>query len=321
MRRVISIVSPVYNEEAVIGEFITRIINIIKGLDEYDFEIILVDDGSKDRTLEIMKEYAFQDERIRLIELTRNYGQTSALSAGIDNAKGDIIITMDSDLQHFPEEIPFFIEKIEEGYDIVCGWRKERKENIIRRWPSKVANYLIRKISRINIHDFGTTYRAYCKGILDRIQLFGEMHRFIPALASRLGYRIVEIPIKNIPRTTGQSNYNIMRTYGVALDIFFLYFYLNFFTKPIRIFGLPSLLLFGTGFSVALIITVLSYADIMQPLKEHIALLLFSILLMILGTNILFFGLIAEVQNRIYYSVRKENIYNIRTIWQKNKSL
>ncbi|MEM3101544.1 MAG: glycosyltransferase family 2 protein [Candidatus Nitrosotenuis sp.] len=317
-KKLVSIISPVYNEGAVISEFITRILNVINTIREYDFEVVLVDDGSSDNSLNIMKEYAYRNTMIRIIELTRNYGQTSALSAGIDNARGDIIITMDSDLQHFPEEIPLFIKKIEEGFDIVCGWRKERMENIIRRWPSRIANLLLKRISKIDIHDFGTTYRAYRKSILERIELFGEMHRFIPALASRLGYRIAELPIKNIPRPSGRSNYSIMRTYGVTLDLFFLNFYLNYFTKPLRIFGLPSLLFLGIGFSTSLIMTILSYAGIIQPLKEHIALLLFSILLMTIGISMLFFGLLAEVLNRIYYSVRRENIYNIRKIYPES---
>lgn len=316
-KTLISVIAPVYNEEAVIAQFIERIINVIKGLEKYDFELILVDDGSKDRSLQIIKDHAFRDGRIRVIELMRNYGQTSALSAGIDESKGNIIITMDSDLQHFPEEIPLFLEKIEDGYDLVCGWRKERQENIIRRWPSRVANYLIYKISGIWIHDFGTTFRAYRREILINMQLFGEMHRFIPAFASRLGCRIVEIPIQNINRQAGRSNYNLSRTYGVSLDLVFLYFYLNYITKPMRFFGLLAVFLFGSGFSIALIENVLAFSGIIDG-NEHTALLLFSVLLMILGVNLLCYGLIVEVQNRIYFYVRKERIYNVRAIWQKN---
>ena len=316
-KKLISIVAPVYNEGTVIGEFIDRVNNVIEALNEYDIELVLVDDGSEDRSLEIIKDHALHDEKIKIVELMRNYGQTSALSAGIDISKGDIIITMDSDLQHFPEEIPRFLEKIEDGYDMVCGWRKERKETIIRRWPSRVANYLIYKISSINIHDFGTTYRAYRREALKNIELFGEMHRFIPALASRFGCRIVEIPIQNITRPSGKSNYNILRTYGVTLDLFFLFFYLNYFTKPIRIFGLVATFLFGGGFLIALTLTVLSVSGITPPIREHVALLIFSVLLMILGANFLCYGLIAEVQSRTYFSVRKEKIYNVRSIWQK----
>ena len=316
-KKLVSIVTPVYNEETIITQFIDRINKAVNSLEKYNFELLLVDDGSKDQTLEIIKKHALNDGKIRLIELMRNYGQTAALSAGIDEAKGDIVITMDSDLQHFPEDIPSFLEKIEEGYDLVCGWRKERKEGIVRRWPSRVANYLIHKISKVEIHDFGTTFRAFRKEVLENIELFGEMHRFIPALASRLGCKITEIPIQNISRPSGKSNYNLSRTYGVTMDLFFLFFYLSYLTKPIRIFGLLAMLLFGFGFAIALVLIVLAYAGIIAGARERIGLLLFSVFLMLLGVNSLFFGLIAEVQNRIYFTVNRYKIYNIRKIWKK----
>lgn len=316
-RILISIVAPILNEAAVIGQFIERIGEVMKNCNKYDYELVLVDDGSIDESLKTIREFASSDSKIRVVELMKNFGQTSALSAGIDESKGEIIITMDSDLQHFPEDIPLFLVKIEEGYDLVCGWRKERKEGIVRRWPSRIANYIAHRISRVNIHDFGTTFRAYKRGIFQNIEMFGEMHRFIPALASRMGCRIVEIPIQNVERPAGKSNYSILRTYGVALDLLFLFFYLNYLTKPIRIFGFLAMLLFAPGFIIALALTVFAYCGIIPGVREHIALLLFSILLMILGVNILCYGLIAEVQNRIYYAVRKEKIYHIRNIWRK----
>ncbi|MCL4457677.1 MAG: glycosyltransferase family 2 protein [Nitrospirae bacterium] len=253
----ISIVAPVYNEEAVIGQFIERISQTMSLLKSYDYELILVDDGSNDFSLKVMKKYVSQDTHVRIIELMRNYGQTSALLSGIESAKGEVIITMDSDLQHFPEEIPLFLEKIAEGYDLVCGWRKDRKEGIIRRWPSRIANYFIRNISGTDIHDFGTTFRAYRKGLLAKIELFGEMHRFIPALASRLGGKIIEIPIQNIERPSGKSSYGLSRTYGVILDLLFLYFYLNYVTKPLRIFGMLAFFLFVPSCMIAFILTAL----------------------------------------------------------------
>jgi glycosyltransferase involved in cell wall biosynthesis len=316
-KTLVSIVTPVYNEESVIAQFIDRVNKVMEKLQKYNFELIIVDDGSRDRSVEITKKIALKDNRIRIVELMRNYGQTAALSAGIDLAKGDIVITLDSDLQHFPEEIPLFLEKIEEGYDLVCGWRRERKEGIIRRWPSRIANYILHKISKVDIHDFGTTFRAYRKEILKEIELFGEMHRFIPALASRLGCKIAEIPIQNISRPVGKSNYSISRAYGVALDLFFLFFYLNYLTKPIRIFGLLAISLFGFGFVIALSLVVLTYMGIIGGVRERIGMLLLSIFLMLLGVNSLFYGLIAEVQNRIYFEVKRYKIYNIKKIWGK----
>lgn len=315
----VSIVAPVYNEEDVISQFIDRIYATTRKMKEFNFELVLVDDGSKDASLNVMRSYPPKDITIRVIELMRNYGQTSALSAGIDEAKGDIIITMDSDLQHFPEDIPSFLEKVNEGYDIVCGWRMNRREGIARRWPSRVANYFIHKISKIDIHDFGTTFRAYRKEILRRIELFGEMHRFIPALAARLGCKITEIPIQNIGRPAGKSSYGLSRTYGVALDLFFLFFYLNYLTKPLRIFGILAVSLFGAGFFVASVLTTLAYAGIIQGVQERIGLLIFSVLLMVLGVNFLCYGLIAEVQNRIYFTVRGEKIYHVRSILEKRQ--
>jgi len=311
----VSVVVPVYNEASVIGQLIDRIRAAMASLSEYELEIILVDDGSSDESLSIMKRFASQDRSIKVVELMRNYGQTSALSAGVDYAEGDIVVTMDADLQHFPEEIPHFLAKIEEGYDIVCGWRKERKENITRRLPSSTANYIIRKISGIDIHDFGTTFRAYRQEVMKKIELFGDMHRFIPALASRWGYRIAELPIQNIKRPVGKSNYTIGRTYGVALDLLFLFFYLNYLTKPLRIFGLLAILLFVPGFMIAATLIVLTYAGFIPAVKDRIALLLFSILLMILGVSFLCYGLIAEMQNRIYFAVKRDKIYNVRKVW------
>ncbi len=176
-KKLISIVAPVYNEEGVINELLNRITETVSPLEnDYDFEFIFIDDGSKDHTLEIAKLLLSSEPRLRLIELRRNYGQTAALQAALDQAKGDIIISMDADLQHFPEEIPQFLEKIEGGYDVVCGWRYDRQEGIIRRWPSRIANMLIRRISRLTIHDIGTTYRAYRAEI---IRMFGYLVKII----------------------------------------------------------------------------------------------------------------------------------------------
>lgn len=182
-RPLVSIIAPVYNEEAVIEEFLSRVVATIARLKErYDFEILLVDDGSRDNSLAVMKRFSRFDRRVRVLELRRNYGQTPALQAGLDAARGDIFVTMDSDLQHFPEEIPHFLNKLEEGYDCVCGWRHQRQEGAVRRWPSRVANYFLRRISSLELHDFGTTYRSYRADIARNIRMFGEFHRFVPVL-------------------------------------------------------------------------------------------------------------------------------------------
>lgn len=234
----LSVVAPVYNEEPSIREFVERIVKVASSIsDRYELEIVLVDDGSEDKSLEIMKELTSSVIGLRVIELRRNYGQTSALQAGLDAAKGSVIVTMDADLQHFPEEIPAFVEKIEQGYDMVCGWRKDRAEGFWRRFPSAVANRIVRRISRIDIHDFGTTFRAYRSELVRDMMLFGELHRYIPVLGKQVGGRIAEIPIRNIERPAGSSKYGLGRTPGVMLDLMVLFFLFRHIDRPMRAFG------------------------------------------------------------------------------------
>ena len=244
-REMLSIVSPVYNEEAVIADFVERVSFAVELLRHgYDAEIVLVDDGSRDGSLAVMKRLASSNPLLRVVELRRNSGQTAAIQAGIDLARGDVVITMDSDLQHFPEEIPKFVAKIEAGWDVVCGWRRQRQEKALRRWPSRAANRILRGISGLSIHDIGTTFRAYRREILKDIRLLGESHRFVPIFAHKVGARITEIQIQNIVRPQGKSNYGIGRTMGVLFDMFFLYFYMRYLDRPIRVFGLALVVLF-----------------------------------------------------------------------------
>src|SRR3954447_14169050 len=207
-----SIVVPLHNEQENVTDLYDRLKATMEANGE-TFELVLVDDGSADRTFHMLREIAAVDSRVTVVRLRRNFGQTSALAAGFDHARGEYVIAMDGDLQHDPAEIPEFIKKIDEGYDIVSGWRKVRIDNLwMRRIPSKAANWLMAKLSGVDIHDFGTTYKAYRREILNEIPLYGELHRFIPALASAYGASIVEIPIKNIHRENGASHYGISRT-------------------------------------------------------------------------------------------------------------
>ena len=217
----------------------------------YSTEIVLVDDGSTDDTLQVARTLIEIEPRLRVIELRRNFGQTAALQAGLSCATGEFVISMDSDLQHFPEDIPLFIEQAERGFDVVCGWRKDRQENALRRWPSRAANILIKRVIGVDLHDFGTTFRLYRADLLSHINLIGEEHRFVPALAHMVGARITEIPIKNIERPVGTSNYGIGRTFGVALDILFLYFSRFYATRPLRVFGKVAVVLLLPGIVIA----------------------------------------------------------------------
>src|SRR5580704_11809575 len=242
-----SVVVPLYNEQESVPQLYVKIIDAMDSIGE-PFEIVFVDDGSKDGTFRMLSEIARDDHRVIVVRLRRNFGQTAALKAGFDHSRGDIIISMDGDLQHDPAEIPRFIEKMKEGYDIVSGWRVERTDHwLTRQFPSAVANRIMAKLSRVDLHDFGTTFKAYRREILSEIHLYGELHRFIPALASWAGASIAEVPITNIQRKSGKSNYGISRTIRVFLDLISVKFLLDYSTKPLQLFGLPGLFCLLTG--------------------------------------------------------------------------
>ena len=232
-----SIVVPFHNEEENVTVLYARLKQVMEQVGE-SFELVLVDDGSTDRTYKLLEEIAAVDSRVLVVKLRRNFGQTSALAAGFDNASGEFILAMDGDLQHDPNEIPDFLEKLEEGYDVVSGWRKERIDNfVMRRFPSRCANWLMAKLSGVDIHDFGTTFKAYRREVIQNIPLYGEMHRFIPALASWYGASICEIPIKNVNRERGKSHYGIGRTFRVFFDLLTIRFLLKYMSRPLHFFG------------------------------------------------------------------------------------
>lgn len=312
----ISIIAPVYNEEAVIAEFIERMMAVITPLEsEHEFEVILVDDGSRDRSLELMKTLARNDKRLRVIELRRNYGQTPALQAGLDAAKGEIVISLDADLQHFPEEIPQFLNKLAEGYDVVCGWRHQRNEGMIRRYPSRAANYLIRRISGLTIHDIGTTFRAYRAEFVSELRLLGEFHRFLPVLITHIGGRITEIPVQNIERPAGKSNYGIGRTFGVLLDLVLLQFLLHYFDRPLRLFGKIATPLLMLGIGIIGVLVVYAYLTGIQAVLEHIGWFIFSLIFILIAVQILLTGILAEVMIRVFYAHDDQRVYRIRHEW------
>lgn len=315
-KKLVSIIAPVYNEETSIEPFVERVLTTIRELESaYNFEIILVDDGSRDRSLEKMKQFILGETRLRVIELYRNYGQTAAIQAGLDASAGEIVITMDADLQHFPEEIPIFLEKIETGYDMVCGWRKERVENIMRRWPSRAANYLIKRISGLMIHDFGTTYRAYRADLVHEMNLFGEFHRFIPALGSILGGKICEIPIKNVERSSGKSSYGIGRTFGVFFDLLLLNFFTRYMDRPLRLFGKIAFFTFGVGFAILAVLVAYAYIYNVHAVVERQGWFIMSVLLMVAAGQTLLTGIIAEILVRVYFSQENRRIYRKRFEW------
>lgn len=312
----ISIVAPVYNEAATLPEFIHRIAETVLHLEErYGFEIIVVDDGSTDDSLETAKRLVAVEPRLRVIELRRNFGQTSALQAGLAAARGSFIVSMDSDLQHFPEDIPVFVVEMEKGYDLVCGWRHERKEGILRRWPSRVANMLIRRVSGIAIHDFGTTFRAYRADLVRHVKLLGEQHRFVPALASIAGAKVTEVKIRNIERPVGKSNYGLSRTFSVLLDILFLHFSAYYLDRPLKAFGKIAFILGSAGACISTWLLGYSLMTGVATVREHSGWFILSVFLFLSALQILLVGILAEILVRIYYRVGGNETYIVRQEW------
>ena len=247
-----SIVVPFHNEEENVTELYDRLKVVMEAAGE-PFELVFVDDGSQDNTFWMLQQIAAVDRRVVVVKLRRNFGQTSALAAGFDHAEGEYVIAMDGDLQHDPHDIPMFLHKLREGYDIVSGWRKQRIDNfVLRRIPSKVANWLMAKLSGVELHDFGTTFKAYRREVVQEVPLYGELHRFIPALASAYGATICEIPIRNVNRERGESHYGISRTFRVFFDLITIRFLLKYMSRPLHFFGSVGALSAMTGLLIAL---------------------------------------------------------------------
>lgn len=308
----ISIVVPLYNEEKNVEELCSSLNETIRVLNR-ETEVIFIDDGSTDGTFDILSRLKKSNGNVRIIRFTRNFGQTAAMSAGFDYATGEIIVTMDGDLQNDPKDIPLLIEKIEEGYDIVSGWRAKRRDRLLsRKIPSRVANWLIGLMTGVKLHDSGCSLKAYRSHVVKNLRLYGEMHRFIPALASSRGARIAEVKVNHHPRRRGSSKYGISRTIRVILDLITIKFLLSFLTRPLQIFGLLGLAFSGMGFLICLYLSLLKL--ILGRSISDRPLLLLGVLLLVLGVQFIGFGLIAEMQTRTYYEVQNKPIYVIKDL-------
>ena len=312
--RKISLIIPVFNEEEnleALQQEITEALEKLKG--RYDSEIVYVDDGSSDRSFSILKALREKDPRVKIIRFRKNYGQTAALAAGFDNASGDVVITMDADRQNDPNDIPLLLEKINEGFDVVSGWRKDRKDPFInRRLPSMMANGLISMITKVHLHDYGCTLKAYRKNVIKNINLYGEMHRFIPAIASWLGVTIAEVPVNHRPRVAGKSKYGISRTVRVILDLITVKFLLSFSTRPIQFFGLMGIVSGGVGVLIGLYLSILRYV-FSQSIGGR-PLLMLAVLLILIGVQFVSMGLLGELMARTYHETQGKRIYWIREI-------
>ncbi len=309
-----SIVVPFHNEE----ENVTKLYDRVKDVMEQvgvSFEMVFVDDGSRDRTYRLLEEIAAVDSRVLLIKLRRNFGQTSALAAGFDHASGDAILAMDGDLQHDPAEIPLLLGKLEEGYDVVSGWRAQRADNVVfRRLPSRVANWLMARLSGVDIHDFGTTFKAYRREVIQNIPLYGDMHRFIPALASWYGATICEVAISNPARESGQSHYGLSRTFRVFFDLLTIRFLLKYMTRPLHFFGGVGLLgvLSGGGIAVWLLLhKLLSRHDVVG---EHGPWFIIAGVLILAGIQLVGVGLLGELQVRHFFTQTQRSPYAVDRI-------
>lgn len=308
----LSIVIPVFNEVQNLEILYNEITQSCQALRK-KYEIIFIDDGSTDESPTVLKQINQQDPSVVIIRLRKNFGQTAALSAGFDHARGEIIITLDADLQNDPEDFSLLINKIEEGYDIVSGWRINRKDNFItRRLPSSLANWLISAITRVKLHDYGCTLKAFKKDVVKNINLYGEMHRFIPAIASHMGVSIAEIKVNHRPRRFGKSKYSVLRFTKVILDLLTVKFLLSYSTRPLQIFGIFGI---TSGFIGGAIGLILSYQRLV--LKSGSAdrpLLLLAVLLLVIGFQFITLGLLAEILVRTYHESLQKRIYFIREI-------
>jgi glycosyltransferase involved in cell wall biosynthesis len=307
-----SIVVPFHNEEENVTVLYARLKQVMEQVGD-SFELVLVDDGSSDRTYKLLEEIAAVDSRVLVIKLRRNFGQTSALAAGFDHASGEFILAMDGDLQHDPNDIPGFIEKLEEGYDVVSGWRKERIDNLLmRRIPSRCANWLMARLSGMEIHDFGTTFKAYRREVIQSIPLYGEMHRFIPALASWYGVSICEIPIRNLNRERGKSHYGIGRTLGVFFDLLTIRFLLRYMSRPLHFFGLLGALGMMAGSIISAILLGMKILDPRKSILDlHGPLFVIGAVLIVAGIQMLAIGLLGELLVRHHYTAQQHTPYAV----------
>ena len=312
--QLISIIIPVFNESESIGYLLDEVLNVMCS-NKLNFEIVVVNDGSQDSTSNVLDELTIKIKELSVISLRTNYGQTAAMAAGFDNSNGEVVITLDGDLQNDPNDIPKLISHINEGYDLICGWRYDRKDKLInRRIPSKIANKLIANVTGLKLHDYGCSLKAFKKEILDDIKLYGELHRFLPVLAKIEGAKIKEIKVNHRSRKYGSSKYGIDRTFRVLMDLLTVWFMTKFLTRPMYGFGSVGII------SILVSIGMTSYLFIIKILGEDIGnrpMLMFALILGIAGVQLFSFGLLSELLIRTYHESQNRPIYRIRKIQTK----
>jgi len=306
----LSVVIPVYNEEDSIEPLYSALKAVLEGLGT-SYEIVVVDDGSTDGSFEVLKRLHLGDPALKVVRLRRNFGQAAAFAAGFDESAGQIIVSMDADLQFDPADIPKLLDKMAEGYDIVSGWREERKEPFLsRRLPSMIANWLISRMTGVKLHDYGCSLKAYRLEVIRNVRLYGELHRFIPALASSMGVRLAEVKVSHHPRRFGESKYNLSRTITVLLDLLTVKFLLSYASRPMQVFGLLGMFSFGIGTVIA---AYLSFIRLVlgSPIADR-PLLWLAMLLILVGVQLVSMGLLGELTARTYHEAQGKKIYAIR---------
>ncbi len=308
----LSLVVPIYNEYESLPRLINKIEEVMTPLN-YIYEIVCVDDGSTDGSSNLLKEMASQHPNLSVILFRRNYGQTAAMAAGFDYARGKVIITLDGDLQNDPADIPMLLAKLNEGYDLVSGWRKKRQDHqVTRLLPSKIANWLIGRVTGVKLHDYGCSLKAYRAEVVRDMNLYGELHRFLPALAHIEGARITEIPVNHYARQFGKSKYGLGRTFRVVMDLVTVYFMKRFLTKPMYVFGLLGMLSMVAGFLLGLYLTILKFG-FAQQIGDR-PLLILAVVLFLTGVQLFCFGLLAELLMRTYHESQNRPIYRVREV-------
>ena len=311
----LSIVVPIYNEAESIETLVQAIADAVAEID-LSYEIICVDDGSKDGSTQILTNLARRRTDLKAVILRRNYGQTPAMAAGFESATGKVIVTLDGDLQNDPVDIPLLLAKLDEGYDLVSGWRRKRQDAALTRLlPSKIANMIIAKVTGVKLHDYGCSLKAYRAELIADMNLYGELHRFLPALAYIEGARITEVPVRHHARRFGQSKYGLGRTIRVVMDLLTVYFMKKFLTRPMHVFGLGGVISLAIGIAMGSYLTVVKLF-----FNQNIGarpLLILAVLLIITGVNLFCFGLVTELLMRTYHESQRRPIYRIRDVFGK----
>ncbi len=318
-RPAVSVVIPAHNEEENLLPLFDRLVATLDSLGR-DYEIVVVDDASTDGSVELLRHLAANDSRLKAVCLRRNSGQTAALAAGFEAASGEVVVAMDGDLQHAPEDIPMLLAKLDEGFDLVNGWRENRTDGLLtRRLPSRVANWMIRRLSGVALRDFGGTFKAYRSELLRQLRLYGDLHRFIPVLAALHGARIAEVPIRNFHRAAGRSHYGLGRTVRVLFDLITVSFLARYLTRPMHLFGSIGLGCGGAGCSV-LGYLVVRKAQGVHIMIEHGPLLIAGSVLVLTGLQLLCTGLIGEVLMRTYFESQGRPIYGAKDVIMRNSA-